>query len=229
MAGVSSTNSLIGFSGQSPYEPLQEHMRIVIECARQLPTLFVILRTGDRDKLGETRDTIFKLENAANGVKNKIRSDPPHKLFMQLDRGDLLEILAIQDRIADTILDIASMLTLRELRLPAPLHVALMGLVHRCVDACDKIGNIIEQLDMLLVSNIWGLETEKIAGMIDELGKIGTDTDHMAYELLRELFAREKEIGPVDVIIWLRIINWVGELADNAERVGNRHRVLIAQ
>ena len=91
------------------------------------------------------------------------------------------------------------------------------------------MGKLTEHLDTLLDSNIWGLETEKITRMSDELGKIGTDTDHMAFELLRELFAREEKIGSVDVIIWLRIINWIGELADNAERVGNRHRVLIAQ
>ena len=65
--------------------------------------------------------------------------------------------------------------------------------------------------------------------MIDELNKIETETDLQAVELLRELFVHEEEIGPVAVIIWLRLIHWIGDLANYAERVGNRHRLLLAR
>ncbi len=43
----------------------------------------------------------------------------------------------------------------------------------------------------------------------------------------RELFAIEAELG-VATVFWRQIILWIADLADFAERVGNRLRRLLA-
>ncbi len=43
----------------------------------------------------------------------------------------------------------------------------------------------------------------------------------------RTLFEIEEELG-VSTLFWYRIIHWIADLADYAERVANRLRVLIA-
>jgi uncharacterized protein Yka (UPF0111/DUF47 family) len=63
--------------------------------------------------------------------------------------------------------------------------------------------------------------------MIDELSRIESDTDALAERAQRQLFAMEEELG-VSTVFWYRIINLVAGLADYAERVGNRLRLLIA-
>ena len=35
-------------------------------------------------------------------------------------------------------------------------------------------------------------------------------------------------MSPVSVMLWYRLIEWIGDLADHAEKVGNRLRLLIA-
>jgi uncharacterized protein Yka (UPF0111/DUF47 family) len=65
--------------------------------------------------------------------------------------------------------------------------------------------------------------------MIDELNRIETDTDEKAIFLLNELFAHEEEFDPISLMVWLRLISWVGDLANYAEKVGNRLRLLIAR
>ena len=53
------------------------------------------------------------------------------------------------------------------------------------------------------------------------------DTDELAQAALRSLFAIEDELG-VGTVFWYQMIGWVADMADYAERVGNRIRVLIA-
>ena len=65
--------------------------------------------------------------------------------------------------------------------------------------------------------------------MVDELGLIEDETDVMGMELTRELFAREDEMKPVSVVFWYQLIQWIGDLADYAEKIGNRLRLLIAR
>jgi uncharacterized protein Yka (UPF0111/DUF47 family) len=54
-----------------------------------------------------------------------------------------------------------------------------------------------------------------------------SETDAAAERCLRTLFAIEDELG-VSTLFWYRIIQWIAQTADHAERVGNRLRLLIA-
>ncbi len=226
---MQSTNPLLRLFGHSPFKPLQQHMRLVVQCANEVPTLMEALCQDDGNKVQSTRDEIFKLENAADEIKNQLRAHLPKRLFMPVDRRDVLEILDLQDTIADTAQDIAGMLVVRKMEIIEPMHVPLLVLTRRCVDACNQMAKIMEQLDELLETGFRGPESERVLEMIDELNMIETDTDQKGAEVLRIIFDHEEELGPVSVIIWLRLIHWIGDLADFAERVGNRHRLLLAR
>ena len=65
--------------------------------------------------------------------------------------------------------------------------------------------------------------------MVDQLNKIESDTDQMGLELSRSLFAHEDNMKPVSVVFWYDLIIMIGELADYAEKVGNRLRLLLAR
>ena len=101
------TSLLLKLFGKSPFGPLQAHMRVVVRCAEEVPGLFDALCAGDEKKILEIRDEIFALENEADEIKNELRSHLPKTIFMPVDRRDILEILDLQDSIADTAQDIA--------------------------------------------------------------------------------------------------------------------------
>jgi predicted phosphate transport protein (TIGR00153 family) len=172
---------------------------------------------------------IFALENQADEIKNELRSHLPRSFFMPVDRRDLLEILDLQDSIADTAQDIAGTLVLRRPKVLEPIREPLMVLTQRCLDACNQLARIMEELDELLETGFKGRESEMVVNMIDDLNKTETDTDQKAMDLLRELFAHEQEIDPVSLMIWHRLIRWVGDLANYSEKVGNRLRLLLAR
>ncbi len=80
-------NPLLKLFGQSPFGPLQEHMRVVVHCADKVPGLFDALCAGDEKKIHEIRDAIFALENKADKIKNELRSHLPKSYFMPVDGG----------------------------------------------------------------------------------------------------------------------------------------------
>ena len=63
--------------------------------------------------------------------------------------------------------------------------------------------------------------------MIGELNRLETETDELAEAVLRKLFAMEADLG-VGTVFWYQLVSWIGDMADYAERVGNRLRLLIA-
>jgi predicted phosphate transport protein (TIGR00153 family) len=208
---------------------MQEHMRTVKKCAAQVTKLFQALCDGDQQKVEEIKDRIFELENEADAIKNELRARLPKSLFMPVDRRDLLEVLDLQDNIADTAQDIAGLLVERKMEVMEGMHEPLLNLVRRCVDACNQAARIIERLDELVETGFRGPDSDSVIEMVDQLNKIESDTDQMGLELTRSLFAHEDNMKPVSVVFWYDLITMIGNLADYAERVGNRLRLLLAR
>ena len=125
--------------GRSPFKPMQEHIGIVVECASQVPSLFEALCAGDHEKVVAAKDRIFELEEQADNIKNQLRAHLPKSLLLPVDRRDLLEVLDLQDSIADSAQDIAGLLIERPMEVPEELKEPLLALVRRCVDAAASL------------------------------------------------------------------------------------------
>lgn len=85
------------------------------------------------------------------------------------------------------------------------------------------------ELDELLETGFGGREAALVEAMVLELEQIERDTDKMQIEVRRALFKLEKDLPAVDVMFLYKIIEWIGDVADRAERVGNRLEQLLAR
>ena len=223
------SSTIANMFGKSPFKALQGHMRIVLECAREIPPLFDALAAGDQESVVSAKNRIFEKEAEADRIKNDMRGALPRSLFMPVDRRDLLEVLQMQDSIADTAQDIAGMLVERHMVMPDFMQEPMLALARRSIDACEQSAKIIEELDELLAMGFRGREANRVEEMVEQLNLIEDDTDELGIELARHLFEHEDEIKPVSVMMWYQLIEWVGDLADYAEKVGDRLRLLIAR
>ena len=223
------TNPIASLLGSSPFKPLQQHMGLVKACIAEVPGLFEALISGDQEQLKAVKEKIFELEHQADHVENNIRAHLPRSLFMPVDRRDLLELLEMQDSIADTAQDIAGLLMERDMPVPPGMAEPLMTFVRRCVDTCNQAATIIEELDELIEMGFRGNQASKVEEMVEQLSMIEDETDEMGMTLARSLFAQEETMNPVSVMFWYQLIQWIGDLADFAEKVGDRMRLLIAR
>ncbi|HXK55727.1 MAG: TIGR00153 family protein [Gammaproteobacteria bacterium] len=226
---MKSKNPISALFGKSPFKAMQEHMRIVHECVAEVPELFQALVEDDATALKAQKEKIFDKEEAADLLKNRLRNHLPKSIFMPVDRRDLLELLDYQDSIADTAQDIAGLLVERRMEVPAGMAEPLLALVNRCQDASNHALKLIEELDELVEVGFRGRAAEQVEGMVAVLAEIEGDTDNMGIELTRTLFAQEESLKPVSVMLWYQLLQWIGDLADYAEKVGNRLLLLIAR
>ena len=213
--------------GRSPIRPMQEHMRAAVECARQILPLFEEMAAGDTAAVSARRQEIDRLEHKADRIKNEIRSHLPNRMFLAVERRDMLEILDCQDTIADLAQDIAELADMRGMVVPKPLVDAFLELVRRVVVACEQAQSVIDELDDLVTTGFRGREVARVDEMIDELSRIESDTDELEERVQRLLFGLEDELG-ISAIFWYKLVDYVGGMADYAERVGNRLRLLTA-
>ncbi|MES9912573.1 MAG: TIGR00153 family protein [Candidatus Sedimenticola sp. 4PFRAG1] len=223
------TNPIASLLGSSPFKPLQAHMRIVNECVNEVPALFDALLKGDNAVLTEQKDKIFAKEGEADLLKHELRAHMPKSLFMPVDRRDLLEMLDLQDSIANIAQDIAGLMMERDMSVPTGMGEQVEAFVQRCVDTCNHASTIIEELDELIETGFRGREASKVKEMVEALNKLEDETDEMGIALTRTLFSMEDDLKPVSVMFWYQMLQWIGELADNAEKVGDRMRLLIAR
>lgn len=225
---MSPVMSLLGsLFGRSPIRPMQQHMQAAVACARAVLPLFEDMVAGRSDQLPVRREEIDRLEHEADRIKHEIRSHLPKRLMLAVERRDLLEILDCQDTIADVAQDIAGLADLRTMTVPEPLAQPMLDLVRRVIATCDHAGRIVDELDELLETGFAGREAGRVEEMIGELSRLESETDRLAENAQRKLFAMEAELG-VGTMFWHEMINWVADMADYAERVGNRLRLLIA-
>jgi predicted phosphate transport protein (TIGR00153 family) len=213
--------------GHSPVRPLQRHMKVAVSCAREVRPLVAAMAEGDREAMSRHREEIVRLEHEADEIKNQLRAHLPKHLFMAIERRDMLEILDNQDSIADRAQDIAELADMRGMVAPAPLGGAIIELCEASITACEKAEEVINELNQLVETGFGPRESARVETMIAEVGKIESETDRLAEVAQRALFEIEDELG-IGTYFWYKLIGWIGNMADHAEKVGNRLRLLIA-
>jgi len=208
--------------------PLEKHVDIAYRCTRQLNGLFKAVIAGDWDKAAEYRDIIETLEHEADDLKKEIRLRLPKSLFMPVPRQDLLELLLVQDNMANRTRDVSGLVLGRKLQIPDAIADDFLEFVKRNVDAAKQARKSVRELDELFTSGFRGAEVSLVESLIEELDQIETDTDTRQADLRSALFALESSLKPVNVIFLYRVIELTGEIADMAERVGRRLELLLA-
>ncbi|MES0372077.1 MAG: TIGR00153 family protein [Mariprofundaceae bacterium] len=216
------------FAG-SPVRPLQKHMEKVHECVNELIPFFKAVIKKDFDESAKAQRRIHKLEVAADDLKHELRIHLPNSLFMPMPRERILDIVTIQDQIANKAKDIAGVMTGRKMEIPEPIADLFLAFVESAVAASAQALKVVNELDELVEVGFRGLEVTAVEKMIDELDNLEYEADKLEKQIRAAFFTFEKDLHPVDAMFLYRIIDWTGELADISQRVGARLELLLAR
>jgi len=221
-------NVLANIFGSSPVRPLEKHIGIAFLCAKQLRAFFVAAIAGEWDTAAAVRDEIDKLEHEADDLKKEIRLHLPKSLFMPVPREDLLELLLVQDKIANLSKDVSGIVIGRKMQIPAAIAEQFLDFVERNVDAAKQARKSVRELDELFTAGFRGAEVDLVSALIEELDRIETDTDSKQAELRWALYEIESTLNPIDAVFLYQVIELTGQIADMAERVGRRLELLLS-
>ena len=222
-------NPIMQMFARSPFKPMQEHIAKAHACASELEPFFAAAMAGDWKTAAEVQHQIAVLEGEADDMKKEVRQHLPNSIFLPVPRTDLLELLRMQDKIANRSKDIAGLMLGREMAIPEPLQAQMIEFVGTALATSEKALTALNELDELLTSGFSGHEVDLVEKMISELDELEHKTDEQERNIRFALFQIEKEMHPIDVMFLYQVIRWVGDLADRAQQVGRRLQLLMAR
>lgn len=213
--------------GKSPFSPLQSHMKKVSHCVERLSNVFDAFEKTDQEKLEKSVAELSRLEQEADLTKNDIRNHLPKSIFLPIDRAHFLEILSVQDLIADKAEEIGILFTLKPLKEIQPSHIDIDSLFKANREVFLNAKRIIEEVDELLESSFGGIEAEKVKAMVEQTANAEAKADEMRCLLMRELFSQGDALSTPNFYLWIRLIEEVGEISHLSERLANRIRMIL--
>ena len=221
-------NPLGKLFGRSPFAALQQHMEKAHECAAEAVPFFDAVLAEDWDAALVLQQRIQQLEEQADVTKKAIRGNLPGGLLIPVKRSDVLELLRMQDKIPNRTRDIAGLMIGRRMVIPPSMAARMREFVCAAVDTSAQALSAIEELDELLEAGFIGREANLIHEMVGKLDDLEMLADELEVKVRADLFALEAELPPVNVIFLYKVIDWTGELADLAQRVGSRLELMMA-
>ncbi len=222
------SNPFSAMFGRSPFQPLLAHIVKANECADQLLPFFEATLTGDWDTAAELRENVTRLEHDADTLKTELRLNLPNTMFLPVSRSDLLDLVSVQDKIANKARDITGIMLGRQMQVPDALATPMREYIATAVDCVAQARQALEELKDLLESGFGRNVTELMQKLIRGLHDLEQRADEQQIAIRRQLFALEKDLPPVDVMFLYQIIEWIGEVSDRAERVGSRLQIMTA-
>jgi predicted phosphate transport protein (TIGR00153 family) len=222
------TSYLSKLFGASPVAPLQNHMAFCCAATEELVAFFDYAMDANWQVVDESRQRIVEAEQKADDLKREIRTNIPKNLFMPVPRADLLDLLLVQDLMANKAREVSGLVVGRRIEIPQSIQASFKLYVARNADAARKARDSVNELDELYETGFRGAEVSTIENLLTELDDIENDTDEMQSRIRHQLFEIEKDLPPVDVMFLYRVIELVGEIADLAERIGHRLELLLS-
>lgn len=219
--------TILNLFGRSPFAPLQTHMENVSRCVHKLPELFQALESQDFNATERIADEISEIEHQADLVKNDIRNHLPKTLFLPIDRAQLLEILAIQDQIADKAEDVAVLSMLKPLEIFPAFKEEFKVFLQQNLDAFNGAERIVKELHELIESSFGGREAEKVRLMVDEVAYREHKVDLTQRQLLKILFKSDTQMTFTSFYQWQKIIENVASISNLSENLADRIRMTL--
>jgi predicted phosphate transport protein (TIGR00153 family) len=225
---VSSTTILKMF-GRSPIRPLQKHMEKACACVERLPDFFQATFHEKWSTAEKIQTQISRFETDADRIKVELKLHLPKGLFLPMPRADLIYLLTKQEDIANRAEDIAGLILGRKMRFPDFIFDLLAQYVQTSVEAVKQATKAINELDELLEVGFRGKVVKLVTNMIHNLNKIETKSDHIQIDLRKKIFDIEDKLQPINVIFIYKVIEWIADLSDCAEKVGAGLQILLAR
>lgn len=226
---IMSNRHLSGLLRGSPFKPIQEHMGVVFSCVCLIPPLFDAVYREDQQQVLEFAGQIKELETKADKLKSTFRLNMPKSLFLPVDRKDLLSLIADQDKIADSTENLAKTFLFREMTVPQGVKALLDELLEGTMEIAAAAKEMIAQLDELLEVGFAGREIEKVSQMIAGVRRSEHNIDDILHRINSTLYSLEKDLDPVSVMFWYKIIATLGEISDQCENLADRLLLFLSK
>jgi predicted phosphate transport protein (TIGR00153 family) len=201
----------------SPIKVLMEHFDRCCQAVHKLNDMLFLYMDGEYTEAATVSVEISRLEHEADEIKRHLRANVPRMILMPISRGDLLEILASNERIADSAQDVAQILDMRETEIPEDLRPLIEEFMGNIVEAVLALRRMMNHLERLLESTFAKLETHTVLELGHDVHEHEYKADRAGKELAKAIYGLEDQLSPVAIYHMMRFTIVLDRVADNAE------------
>ena len=147
---------------------------------------------------------------------------------MSVSRADLLELVRMQDKMANETKDIAGLSLGRHLVFHEKVAKSLFKFIATVLADAEKSVEVVSATRELSRTAFGARQAKAIITKCLLVEKIERRSDDLQSKLRAKLRKHEEEISPVDAIFLYQLLSSIGEIADHAEKVSHRAQVIAA-
>jgi len=219
---------LANLLARNPLPKVGELMTQVVQTSDRVRELIELLGKGDQAGVERVAKDISVMEGKADDAKNAARSKMPVRLFMPVDRRDVLKLISQIDAIADCAEDVGVLLTIRPLTIPETMGPVLNLFVERVLGTIREAAKLIDLIDDLVESGFSGPPAERVVEQAAILRRAEHEADKIQDRCAKILFKEEGSMPPAALFMWTKVLNKIGDMANHAENVGDQFRLFVA-
>jgi len=213
--------------GRSPISLLKRHLEEVRGCLAAMPDLLEAFWGGDRAAIEEIGKSITDHERRADEIKLRMRAQLAGQILLPLNPALMMQILSLQDDLADLAEDLVVLTSLRKIPRQEQLQQEIAELFRVSLLCCGKACEAAAELALLVESSFGGPEGRRIAQLAEECSQMEQQADEAKHLCLRSLYSLEAELNFITFDLWSRIIALAGRMADTADNLAERLSLLV--
>lgn len=198
-----------------------------MRCVSLVRPLFEAVKDGAFDTLEAITKDIFKAEHQADVIKDEIRQTIPKTFYLPVYRGDLLGHVKLQDDMADAAEDVAFLLTVKRLALPAAISDLTMQYIDSVLNVCNLAEGLNDPLEETVHQGFPHDKVQSVLSLVAQVERAEWESDRTQYKLSKALFALENEVSCLDIMLWFKVFGELGQLANSAESLADRVRRML--
>jgi len=212
----------------SPLAMLEEHVKVCAACVAELVRYFEAAQGDHWKKAAAVQAKIVELEGEADVLKRDIRRNLPRGLWMSVSRADLLELVRMQDKMANDTKDVAGLSLGRELAFPEALNKPLTRYLNTVVDTVNTTVEVVSATRELSRTAFGTRQAQLIMNKAAGVEKLERKSDELQAKIRAKLRTHEKKLSPIDAIFLYQLLSSIGEIANSAEKVAHRAQIIAA-
>ena len=210
----------------SPLALLERHVGVCVDCVERLPLYFAEAQANRWGRASDVREEICRFEGLADELKQDVRGNLPRGLWMSVSRADLLELVRVQDKMANGVKEVSGISLGRQLAFPAAMTSEVADFIDVVVQVSRVVVKIIGATRELSRSAFGTRQTNVILGFVSQVEADERRSDEMQAALRARLKEHEAELSAVDAIFLYQLLSAIGDIADNAEKVAHRAQII---
>ncbi|MDK2782695.1 MAG: uncharacterized protein PWQ32_284 [Thermococcaceae archaeon] len=217
---------------KSPFKPLIKHAEVVLEAVGTLEKALGAWERGEYEKMREYARRVDDLEDFADRIKEEIRDSLSSKLFMPVNRGDILGYLEMQDKIADAAENTAKWLLVRDPNnipedIKDEVRTLIMTMSQESIKAAKLVYEAIVQMDRVIESGFGEKEIEREYEIIKEIESVEHKIDELDTKFMEIIFKNSSRLEWGLGMYLLNIAKTLSNISDKAKDAAERIRLMM--